>query len=715
MSADKFKFMKCWDRALLTVAMSLCLAIPSSALTKTAPDVVVPNLYGNTFSTVVNVTGSEFLRLPDDLPVDSPSFIAAGDFNEDRLSDLVIVNDNSGNLTFMLGQGNGVFTPVPVPFHLPYNISVGLSVGDFNNDGHDDILVSDQGSSIQVLLGDGGLEDDATLHFTAQTSVAVGNRTNFTAVADFNEDGNLDAVVCDYNGSSVKILTGNGNGGLNNQQSLGTGERPESVAIGDFNADGHADFAVAGGLSQYASVYLGNGDGTFDPELQVTTRTGGDGTYYLAVGDLNNDGYDDIATRGGNSDPGGDLLVIRLWNPVLNNFDAGGNVPAGGAWLGGLTIVDFNEDGNQDVIFTNAPADNSLSIYFGDGAGNLELLKQVAVGDLPNGVAVIDVNPVVGDFTTKVRLSNSPEGTGDLQTFSTDEKLYVTIEDVKLTKDIIPETATVTIAKTEVPFVALKNNVFMAVLDLDAFPLGELKVKIDFKATVLDEQENVTDIIKYHRASKITLLPDSLRTGLVTYYPLNEEPKNNRVQDVSEVGNNGLVNGATFASSGKKGGAYSFDGISNTIAGLKGLGTLTEGSISFWINSDAVENFRGPFSGLQPAACGNVCTRFEQTTEGQIVVGPLQFQSQGVYSTIHPNQWHHVVLVWSTTQATGYLDGEHQFTVNLTSSNFNFTPVLGVGSFFGGGGPVYFKGLMDEVRIYNRPLTNEEVLKLLNI
>lgn len=433
----KLYFLKWFSKALWAGAVGLLMVSSSFALTSTEPDIVVPNLGDNSVSTIVNVVGKGLLRLPEDLPGGpAPVFIATGDFNEDRLKDLVIVNVD-GALTFKLGQGNGAFAPVLVPFSLGYLLSDSLAVGDFNEDGHDDILVSGQGTRIQVLLGDGQLEveGNAHNHFIAQEPVVIGTRTNAVAVADINEDGHLDAIVCDYDEGSVKILTGNGSGGLLLQLSLSTGGQPQEVDTGDFNADGHVDVAVAGGGSAHVSVYLGNGDGTFAPELQVFTNPdlGATGTTVVAVADFNNDGFDDFATRGGS--PEGDVLTVQLWDPAgdpSDNFVSGGTVPAAGLWLAGLTADDFNADGRQDVVFTNAPVSNTISVYFGDGTGNLGGRQDIAVGAGPNEIAVLDVNPCIETLVTSIGFFKQPGGAENVTEFSSNDTLHITIQDLAL-------------------------------------------------------------------------------------------------------------------------------------------------------------------------------------------------------------------------------------------------------------------------------------------
>lgn len=388
--------------SLLTALLFLCAGL-SPAFAKQPTDLIVANTSDNTISVFINeVQGNahSFTHLLPDLPAgNTPAYIGVGYFNEDRLPDLVVVNPDVPQLVFFLGQKKGPFVQVPETY--PINVPIGpnLAVSDFNLDGLDDILVSLQNGEVEVLLSKKikGCADKDRLNFKKSYRVLIGNRANAAAAADFNNDGNMDAVVCDFNGNTSVVMIGDsdGNGILSTTQTLPTGERPESVAIADFNNDGNADFAIAGGMSQYTSVYLGNGDGSFQSEIQVWTRNGGDGTYNVAAGDLNDDGYDDLVTRGGPDNLGQNFLSVQLWNPATTSFVSAGSVVSN-AWFVGMSIVDFNHDGNQDVIFSDAPIANSFSVYYGDGAGNLALgLPPIPTGNLPGAITVVDLPNVM--------------------------------------------------------------------------------------------------------------------------------------------------------------------------------------------------------------------------------------------------------------------------------------------------------------------------------
>jgi hypothetical protein len=142
-------------------------------------------------------------------------------------------------------------------------------------------------------------------------------------VGDFNEDGFDDVVATLTASSNASVLFGSGVGTgdfavvIETDRfltlSVGTTEAAKTqrdVKVGDFNGDGHADLAVSVEGLDAVAIFSGDGSGAFsEPELVSTGEASG--PTRLAVGDLNDDGVDDLAVVGGTSQE----IILLLSNP----------------------------------------------------------------------------------------------------------------------------------------------------------------------------------------------------------------------------------------------------------------------------------------------------------------------------------------------------------------------------------------------------------------
>src|SRR5207247_25686 len=72
----------------------------------------------------------------------------------------------------------------------------------------------------------------------------------------------------------------------------GAGTYPYFVAVGDFNGDGKQDLAIANNASDNLSILLGNGNGTFQTAVVYEARTN---PYAIVARDFNRDGRQDLA------------------------------------------------------------------------------------------------------------------------------------------------------------------------------------------------------------------------------------------------------------------------------------------------------------------------------------------------------------------------------------------------------------------------------------
>lgn len=300
--------------------------------------------------------------------------LAVADFNGDGKLDIATANlDTSpdrfhpgiieSDVRIFLGNGDGTFQAAGA-----FAAGVGpisLAVGDFNGDGVPDLAVADQGfqtpgNTLSILLGNG----DGT--FAVPQTYAVGNLPRSVVVGDFNRDGHLDVVVVNSGSNTVSVLLGNGDGTFGAALSYPVGSSPQSVAVGDFNGDGFLDLAVAnqGIARDYSdsdlSILLGNGDGTFQaPERYVI----GFLPSSVAVGDFDHDGYLDVVVHSYTTNFDGKVAVL-LGNGD-GTFRAVGRSYAVGSGPATLAVVDLNGDSLPDLAVTSA-ASSTLTILLND-------------------------------------------------------------------------------------------------------------------------------------------------------------------------------------------------------------------------------------------------------------------------------------------------------------------------------------------------------------
>jgi hypothetical protein len=308
----------------------------------------------------------------------TPIHAATADFNKDVKLDLAIVNQNSNNVSVLLGDGAG-------GFGAPTNFSVGngpryLVVGDFNQDTKFDLAVANFGSNnISILLGTG------TGSFGAPTNLSAASPRSL-AVGDFNSDGKSDLAVLNSNGifnGTVSLLLGTGTGSFTSGTSASVGVATSMIAA-DLNSDGRLDLAVTNSGSN-VSILLGTGTGSFSTATNFSVGTN---PVSIAVGDFNGDGRPDLAVLSSNSSNG---AVSLLLGTGTGSFSAARNYPAS-LFDRNLETGDFNQDGKLDLAVSSPALPTSdILILLGDGVGGFVAPKSFTA-DSPQFVLVRDFN-----------------------------------------------------------------------------------------------------------------------------------------------------------------------------------------------------------------------------------------------------------------------------------------------------------------------------------
>jgi len=188
--------------------------------------------------------------------------------------------------------------------------------------------------------------------------------------------------------------------------------------------------------------------------------------------------------------------------------------------------------------------------------------------------------------------------------------------------------------------------------------------------------------------------------------------------DYSTNSNNGTVNGATWNASGFRGGAYVFDGaISGDDIELTGTSTLLAGdywTMSVWFRDDGQTSASG--SVLRPlVASGNagggsgIAMSLPRSGATQDVY--FTIDNQATFSYTADSNWHNMVFIRDGSLGTIYLDGVEKGTVTAGSPTLGNIHIASDGD---ASTARHFKGAIDEVLIFNRSLTIEQVTALYN-
>jgi hypothetical protein len=189
---------------------------------------------------------------------------------------------------FMIGDGTGHFKRGT---SLPFTSPRGMVTGDFNRDGHADLVVFDDsgaGVTRNVFLGHG----DGTFSTSVQPATTY---DYVTGAGDIDGDGTLDLVVWNFYTQQINIYFGDGSGDFPTGTVLATVGSLYGTHVADLNGDGRADIVALKNGTTLVS-WLGHDDGTLSAPLFSDLP---ESAYDLVVGDLTGDGHPDVLTSEG--------------------------------------------------------------------------------------------------------------------------------------------------------------------------------------------------------------------------------------------------------------------------------------------------------------------------------------------------------------------------------------------------------------------------------
>jgi len=356
-----------------------------------------------------NVSDSKSLFVTFEIPIlspyiaigesTSPAAVAIGDVNNDGLNDIVATNEDY-LLVFTQNKAGGYDSPVSYPHPRRSMEPQSVDVGYVNNDrlldviiGNYDTVNPETASYIGVYYQNplGLLDPIREIPTVNAFSIKVG---------DLNSDG-LDDIVglsMGYNYDTLEIILQNTTGDL-----IRYGEfivihgGYDEVAIGDVNGDNLNDIVVLSGWFGHRHDTIG-----ILPQRNDHTYSNSDAVYYdlgpvnftagMAIGDINNDGLNDVTVTYGGNRPYSQIGVFLqndsgTMDPAIS-YDAY-DIPEA------IEIADIDKDGRKDVIVAHGGW-RALGVYLQNTDGSLdpELLFYIPYAShyAPQGLAIGDVN-----------------------------------------------------------------------------------------------------------------------------------------------------------------------------------------------------------------------------------------------------------------------------------------------------------------------------------
>lgn len=321
--------------------------------------------------------------------------------NNDTIPDIVVPGNH--NVSVFFGVGDGTFTLDSTYAHSIGDTYYGVTAGDFNGDGKNDVAVLSYHLNVLMNTGDGTL-GDTVVYQSGYDPVGL-------TCGMVDDDGDCDLVVGISQGR-VGVLSNNGDGTFPQEPRLPFSSYVNSLCAADFDHDGYPDIAAVSSDSDELGVFCSNGDRTFEAPVYYPAVDNG---YSICAVDVNHDTWEDIIL----ADTG---IFIYLNNgdgtfasyTILESYYADYT-----DYPQKLKIGDIDGDTHPDVVFVSRYYAHT---FRGNGDGTFGAEEQISIAYSPSSVDLADIDHdgsldlVVGDDDDPYLCIGLNDGTGHFPT-----------------------------------------------------------------------------------------------------------------------------------------------------------------------------------------------------------------------------------------------------------------------------------------------------------
>ena len=209
--------------------------------------------------------------------------------------------------------------------------------------------------------------------------------------------------------------------------------------------------------------------------------------------------------------------------------------------------------------------------------------------------------------------------------------------------------------------------------------------------------------------------PINIDANMVGYWKFDDG--NNPAMDSSESGNNGtLVNGPIWdPNGGRIEGGVRFDGTDDAVE----IGTadlnISSGTITLWAYAESFSGSHHFLFGHMTQPWSNRIQIYTDDAEGylDLGLGDSHIRHANI-ENLDTQRWYHIAVTWDGTNYVVSVDGTAKATGTYTGLSTLETYADIGNNGYASNRIEAFNGIIDEVRIYNRALTADEILDLFN-